>query len=82
MPDRASDCPLGDFLKALREAGIRCILIGSMAAIRQGAPLMTSITISGFGCPSGNTFGFSRSSKSRVVPFSRGRFTNSGTAPR
>lgn len=41
MPDRAPDCPLGDFLKALREASIRCILIGSMAAIRQGAPLMT-----------------------------------------
>jgi hypothetical protein len=32
---------LGAFLKALREAGIDCILIGAMAAIREGAPLMT-----------------------------------------
>jgi hypothetical protein len=36
-PDR----PLGAFLKALRQEGIDSILIGAMAAIHQGAPLMT-----------------------------------------
>jgi hypothetical protein len=41
MPDQPQDSPLGAFLKALREEGIDCILIGAMAAIRQGAPLMT-----------------------------------------
>ena len=41
MPPQPTDRPLGAFLKALREEGIDCILIGSMAAIRQGAPLMT-----------------------------------------
>lgn len=33
--------PLGAFLAALAEAGIPAIMIGSMAAIAQGAPLMT-----------------------------------------
>jgi hypothetical protein len=28
------------FLKALREAAKDCILIGAMAAVRQGSPLM------------------------------------------
>ncbi len=41
MPLESQDSPLGAFLKALREEGIDCILIGAMAAIRQGAPLMT-----------------------------------------
>ncbi len=41
MPLQPQDSPLGAFLKALREEGIDCILIGAMAAIRQGAPLMT-----------------------------------------
>jgi hypothetical protein len=41
MPSQPSNRPLGAFLAALREAQIECILIGSMAAIRQGAPLMT-----------------------------------------
>lgn len=41
MPIQPQDSPLCAFLKALREEGIDCILIGSMAAIRQGAPLMT-----------------------------------------
>ena len=41
MPPKPPDSPLGTFLKALREEGIDCILIGAMAAIRQGAPLMT-----------------------------------------
>ncbi len=41
MPPKHPDSPLGTFLKALREEGIDCILIGAMAAIRQGAPLMT-----------------------------------------
>jgi hypothetical protein len=41
MPLQPQDSPLGDFLAALREEGIACILIGAMAAIRQGAPLMT-----------------------------------------
>ncbi|MFA6564848.1 MAG: hypothetical protein WCV00_23285, partial [Verrucomicrobiia bacterium] len=41
MPHRTSQRPLGDFLQALREEKIDCILIGMMAAIHQGAPLMT-----------------------------------------
>ena len=41
MPLQPQDSPLGAFLKALREAEINCILIGAMAAIEQGAPLMT-----------------------------------------
>jgi hypothetical protein len=41
MPPKPQDSPLGTFLKALRQEGIDCILIGAMAAIRQGAPLMT-----------------------------------------
>jgi len=41
MPVQSQDSPLGAFLKALRQEGIDCILIGAMAAIRQGAPLMT-----------------------------------------
>jgi len=41
MPNQPAISPLGAFLKALREEEIPCILIGSMAAIEQGAPLMT-----------------------------------------
>ncbi len=41
MPLQPQDSPLGAFLKALREEDIDCILIGAMAAIEQGAPLMT-----------------------------------------
>ena len=41
MPLQPENSPLGAFLTALREEGIDCILIGAMAAIRQGAPLMT-----------------------------------------
>lgn len=41
MPLQSQDSPLGAFLKALRAEGIDCILIGAMAAIEQGAPLMT-----------------------------------------
>src|SRR6059036_203577 len=41
MPFQPQDSPLGAFLKALREEKIDCILIGVMAAIEQGAPLMT-----------------------------------------
>jgi hypothetical protein len=41
MPLQPQDRPLGAFLKALREEGIDCIRIGPMAAISQGAPLMT-----------------------------------------
>jgi hypothetical protein len=41
MPPQSQDSPLGAFLSALRQEGIDCILIGAMAAIRQGAPLMT-----------------------------------------
>ena len=41
MPLQPQDSPLGAFLEALCEEGIDCILIGAMAAIRQGAPLMT-----------------------------------------
>ena len=41
MPLQSQDSPLCAFLKALREQKIDCILIGAMAAIEQGAPLMT-----------------------------------------
>src|SRR2546426_6186975 len=41
MPLQPQYSPLGAFLKALREEKIDCILIGAMAAIEQGAPLMT-----------------------------------------
>jgi len=41
MPYKPSDSSLGAFLKALREEEIPNILIGAMAAIEQGAPLMT-----------------------------------------
>jgi hypothetical protein len=41
MRPQLKNRPLGAFLKALRAEGIDCILIGNMAAIRQGAPLMT-----------------------------------------
>jgi hypothetical protein len=41
MPAQPQDSPLGAFLKALGEAKINCILIGAMAAARQGAPLIT-----------------------------------------
>jgi hypothetical protein len=41
MPLQSQDSPLGAFLKALREEKIEFILIGAMAAIEQGAPLMT-----------------------------------------
>src|SRR2546427_12543966 len=41
MPLQPQDSPLGAFLKALREEEIDCILIGAIAAIEQGAPLMT-----------------------------------------
>ena len=41
MPTQPQDSPLGAFLKALRQEKIDSILIGAMAAIEQGAPLMT-----------------------------------------
>ncbi len=41
MPLQPQDSPLGAFLKALHEEKIDFILIGAMAAIEQGAPLMT-----------------------------------------
>src|SRR5438045_8560466 len=41
MPLQSQDSPLGSFLKALRQERIDFILIGAMAAIEQGAPLMT-----------------------------------------
>jgi hypothetical protein len=41
MPAQPQDSPLGAFLKGLREEKIDCILIGAMAAVQQGAPLMT-----------------------------------------
>ena len=41
MPLQPQDSPLGAFLKALREEDIDCILVGGMAAVEQGAPLMT-----------------------------------------
>ncbi len=41
MPPQPPSSPLGSFLAALREAQIKCILIGGMAAVRQGAPVTT-----------------------------------------
>jgi hypothetical protein len=41
MPALPSDRPLGAFLEELERQDIPCILIGAMAAILQGAPLMT-----------------------------------------
>ncbi len=41
MSTQSQDSPLGAFLKALRQEKIDCILIGAMAAVQQGAPLMT-----------------------------------------
>jgi hypothetical protein len=41
MSLQSQDSPLGAFLKALHEQEIKFILIGAMAAIEQGAPLMT-----------------------------------------
>src|SRR5437660_12569192 len=41
MPLQSQSSPLGAFLKALHEEKIDFILIGAMAAIQQGAPLMT-----------------------------------------
>jgi hypothetical protein len=41
MPLQSQDSPLGAFLKALREEGIDCILIGAMAAVQHGAPILT-----------------------------------------
>jgi hypothetical protein len=41
MPDQPAIGALGAFLEALEHEKIRCILIGMMAAIEQGAPLMT-----------------------------------------
>lgn len=41
MPLQSENSALGAFLAALDEEGIDCILIGAMAAIEQGAPLMT-----------------------------------------
>lgn len=41
MSSQPASRPLGAFLKALREEKIDCILIGAMAAVEQGAPLMT-----------------------------------------
>lgn len=41
MPDQRPNSPLGAFLAALRQAQIKCILIGGMAAVRQGVPITT-----------------------------------------
>ena len=41
MSNRHGISPLGAFIKALKEEGIPCILIGMTAALRQGAPLRT-----------------------------------------
>jgi hypothetical protein len=41
MPPQPPSSPLGTFLAALREAQIKCSLIGAMAAVRQGAPITT-----------------------------------------
>jgi len=41
MPPQPSRSALGAFLQALNEEKIPCILIGMMAAVQQGAPLMT-----------------------------------------
>jgi hypothetical protein len=37
MPSQSSDSPLSAFLKALKQDQIDCILMGAIAAIRQGA---------------------------------------------
>ncbi len=41
MPNQSSISPLAEFLQELRQKKIRCILIGMMAAVEQGAPLST-----------------------------------------
>ena len=41
MPDQRPNSPLGAFLAVLREAQIKCILIGGMAAVEQGVPITT-----------------------------------------
>ena len=41
MPPQPPNSSLSAFLQALKQEQIDCILIGAMAAIRQGAPLMT-----------------------------------------
>jgi hypothetical protein len=41
MPAQPPSSPLGAFIAALRQARIQCILIGGMAAVRQGAPITT-----------------------------------------
>jgi hypothetical protein len=41
MPSQSPNSPLGAFLKALQHEEIDFILIGAMAAIHHGAPLMT-----------------------------------------
>jgi len=41
MPNQPRNRPLGQFIKALRQEGINCILIGMMAAVRQGATATT-----------------------------------------
>lgn len=41
MPNQSSVSALGAFLKALEKEEIRCILIGMMAAVEQGAPFTT-----------------------------------------
>ena len=41
MSDQSEVSALGAFLKALRAERIDCILIGMMAAVEQGAPLVT-----------------------------------------
>ena len=41
MPPQPPSSPLGTFLAALHEVQIKCILIGAMAAVRQGAPITT-----------------------------------------
>lgn len=41
MPSESQSSPLGAFIASLNKAQIDFILIGAMAAIRQGAPLMT-----------------------------------------
>jgi hypothetical protein len=41
MPPQLANSPLSAFLYALRDEKIEYILIGAMAAIEQGAPLMT-----------------------------------------
>jgi len=41
MQIQPQDSPLGAFLKSLQQEEIECILIGAMAAVEQGAPLVT-----------------------------------------